>query len=189
MKMTDEELVERAKKDIQVFSKIVERYEDPLLRYILRLSSFSREEGEEILQEVFIKAWKFLNGFDKHQKFSSWIYRIAHNQTISEFRKAKARGIYQKVEWNEELYSQFPDSEDLPKDFDRSLHSKKIMSVINTLPEKYKSVIILRFLEEKTYDEISDILCIPIGSAATLVNRAKNMLRKRSASLKNKFFS
>ncbi len=172
--LTDEQIAEKAQlQDIAAFECLVQRYENPLLRYILRISHFSPEEAEEILQEVFLKAWKNLNDFDITEKFSSWIYRITHNQTISEFRKAKSRGLEQQTAWNEEIFGNLPDKIDIPEELNQKLNSEKIHKMLDLMPKKYSTVIILNFLEEKSYDEISDILHIPPGTVATLLNRAK----------------
>ena len=177
-KLSDEQLAKAAQDNVDAFELIVERYEQPLLRYILRISHFSAAEAEEILQEVFVKAWKKLNDFDVDLKFSSWIYRITHNQTISEFRKAKARGLQQDVKWDEDLLAGLPDKIDLPRELDQKIESAKVRKWLNALPDKYRTILILRFLEEKSYDEISDILKIPMGTAATLVSRAKKAFQE-----------
>ncbi len=116
---SNEKLAKIARDDVDAFGEIVDRFEKPLIRYILRISKFREEEAQEILQEVFLKAWKNLRGYDDNQKFSSWIYRITHNQTISEFRKAASRGIKQKAEWDDELFGNLPNSIDLPKEINR----------------------------------------------------------------------
>ncbi len=176
---TDEQLALAARDDVDAFGEIVERYEQPLLRYVLRLSDITQEEAEEVLQETFIKAWKNINEFDEGQKFSSWIYRITHNETISEYRKRKARGSKQRVEWDEELFANLPGDIAVPRDVDRRLDAASIRQAVTWLPDNYRNAIILRYLEEKSYDEIADILRMPLGSVATLVNRAKKMLRDR----------
>ena len=89
--ITDEELVQKSLKDIEFFAELFERYEQKLMKYILRISAFSYEQSEEILQESFIKAWKNLQGFDKDLSFSTWIYRIVHNTTISEWKKTQTK--------------------------------------------------------------------------------------------------
>jgi len=177
---SDEELARLSRENIDAFAEIVDRFETPLLRYILRISQFSQEEAREMLQEVFVKAWENLRGFDDSQKFSSWIYRIAHNQTISEYRKQKSRGAEKRIQWDDELLRNLPDAIDLPRNMNRKLDAKSIHSVLLLLPEKYKTALVLRFLEEKSYDEISDILHIPLGTAATLVNRAKKLFAQRA---------
>jgi RNA polymerase sigma-70 factor, ECF subfamily len=83
----DEELVLISISDQDAFSELIRRYEAKLFNYIKRISSLSKEDAEDILQEVFIKVYKNLNGFDVDLKFSSWIYRITHNEVITNFRK------------------------------------------------------------------------------------------------------
>ena len=93
---TDAELVELALENQAYFSDIVYRYQTKLTYYIRRLSNFPDEEIEDILQDVFIKVYKNLNDFDQSLKFSSWIYRITHNEVISKYRKIKQPDIINK---------------------------------------------------------------------------------------------
>ena len=172
-KLSDEELVKKSLEDIAYFACIYERYEKKLTRYILRISSFSLEEAEDVLQEAFIKAWKNLNEFDGDLKFSSWIYRIVRNTTITEWKKSKSKGQDKKQDIDEELFQNIPSSLDIKKEIDQKFNNKSIQKILQLMPEKYREVLILKFLEEKDYKEISDILRKPSGTVATLINRAK----------------
>ncbi|MFH1582108.1 MAG: sigma-70 family RNA polymerase sigma factor [Pseudomonadota bacterium] len=89
--MPDEQLVQLSLKDQGCFYYLMKRYEIKILRYIKRLTTASQEEAEDIIQEVFIKVYRNLNGFNQKLKFSSWIYRIAHNEIINQYRKTKLR--------------------------------------------------------------------------------------------------
>jgi len=171
--LSDEALVQAAQEDLDIFAELVERYETKLKFYILRISNASDLEAEEILQEVFLKAWKNLNGFDPALKFSSWIYRITHNQTISTFRKSQSRGEDKRAEIEPELYENLPDNTDFKAEFDAQIQTKEVHKVLSTLKENYREVLILRFIEDKSYEEISDILMKPSGTVATMLNRAK----------------
>jgi len=171
--MSDEELVQKSLQNIDYFAYIYERYEQKLIRYILRISSFSFSEAEEVLQESFIKAWQNLNEFDADLKFSSWIYRIVHNTTISEWKKSHSKGKDKKRDISEDIFNNLPSSLDIPKELDRKLHQSDIKKILKSMPEKYREVLILKFLEEKNYQEISDILRKPKGTVATLIHRAK----------------
>jgi len=172
---TDEKLVQLALEDVDWFGLLVERYEERLKRYILRISSFPIETVEEILQDVFLKTWKNLNGFSGDVKFSSWIYRIAHNETISAFRRAKSRGHDQQVELDENLF--IPDKTDFVREFDKEITAQKIQKTLTELPEKYREALVLKFLEDQSYEEIADILHCPMGTVATLISRAKKQFR------------
>jgi len=173
---TDEELVVKAIGDIVFFEQLIERYEGRLTRYILRLSNISHEEAEDILQEVFVKAWRNLYGYDSKCKFSTWIYSIARNESISQFRKRKSRiGDMQQV--NNEIFTEIPDKFDLAEHIDKKLRAKTVKKTINKLPIKYKEILILKYYEDLSYDEISDILKKPSGTVATLLNRAKKAFK------------
>ena len=186
-KLNDEELVEKSLQDIEYFACLFERYEKKLVRYILRISSFSLEEADDVLQEAFLKIWKNLNKFDGSLKFSSWAYRIVHNTTVSEWKKSRSYGKDQQIKIDDELFENLPSEIDLAKEFQRENNDKEIQKILNTLPEKYSDVLVLKFLEEKNYNEISDILKKPPGTIATLIHRAKKAFREE-ASKKNILF-
>ncbi|MCF7846143.1 MAG: sigma-70 family RNA polymerase sigma factor [Candidatus Peribacteraceae bacterium] len=166
-------LVERAIADPDEYAKIVEKYEAPLLRYLLRISNISREEAEDLLQNVFLKAYQNLRDFDPDLKFSSWIYRIAHNEVISAWRKRSARAAEINLE-SAEAAQLIASTLDIPAATDEKLLAGFVRSVLAEIPQKYREVLILKFLEDKDYSEISDILRKPMGTVATLVHRAKS---------------
>lgn len=169
---SDVELVERTLENADNYELIVEKYEQPLLRYVLRISNISREEGEDLLQNVFLKAYQNLNDFDTSLKFSSWLYRIAHNEVISAWRKKSAR--CEEVSLDKSEAAQLIASTlDIPRQTDEKLLSEFVRTLLAKLPQKYREVLILRYLEHKDYNEISDILRKPAGTVATLINRAK----------------
>ena len=179
-KLNDEELVEKSLQDVEYFACLFERYEKKLVRYILRISSFSLEEADDVLQEAFLKIWKNLNKFDGSLKFSSWAYRIVHNTTVSEWKKSKSYGKDQQIKIDDELFGNLPSGIDLAREFQRKDSDKEIRKILNALPEKYSAVLVLKFLEEKNYREISDILKKPPGTIATLIHRAKKAFREEA---------
>lgn len=176
--ISDEELVEKSLRDVDYFACIYDRYEQKLIRYILRISSFSFEEAEDVLQEAFVKAWKNLNEFDGDLKFSSWIYRIVRNTTITEWKKSQSKGKSQRQELDEDLFQNLPSSLDIEEELDQKFNKENIRKILQLMPRKYREVLILKFLEEKDYKEISDILKKPSGTIATLINRAKKSFRQ-----------
>ena len=89
--LTDEQLVALALGEDRYFETIVERYEKKLQYYIMRFINCSAADAEDIIQDVFVNAYRNLNGFDTSLKFSSWIYRIAHNEAINHLRRITAR--------------------------------------------------------------------------------------------------
>ncbi len=183
----DEKVAFQARTQKEAFAELVDRYESRLLRYITRISSLSSAEAEETLQEVFIKLWQNINEYDQEQKFSSWIYRIAHNETISAFRKKISRGEEQKLSIDDEMVQKVCSSISVEKEVDENITKEQVHSVLKTIPEKYKEVLVLRFLEGYSYGEISDILSVPEGTVATLLSRAKDAFQKTSK--RRKFFN
>ena len=174
---TDEQIVVLTLKNQDYYLCLMKRYEARLLNYILKISNISREDGEDIIQEVFVKAYQNLNDFDLNFKFSNWIYSIAHNATISAFRKKKVRP--QTVSWEDKDLNNILESTlDVENTSLQKLTYKQILKIINRLPLKYKDVLILKFMEGKDYREISDILHKPMGTIATLINRAKKSLKQ-----------
>jgi RNA polymerase sigma-70 factor, ECF subfamily len=173
----DQELVVCALEDRHAFAAIVSRYEAPLMRYVVRLGCRNTASAQDLLQEIFIKTYLHLNDYDQSFPFSSWIYRIAHNEIISFFRKEKIRPTVLDREADlfllENLVSDLGVS-----DSEHHLHSpREIQAVVEALEPKYQDVIVLKFFEEKSYEEISDILQIPEGTVATLINRAKKKMK------------
>ena len=175
--LSDADLVKMSIKDPEVFGVLMERYRGPLFRYIRRIGQFSKEDTEDILQEVFIKIYRKLNEYEDVLKFSSWAYRIAHNHVVDHFRKISVRprtDALEEFEWEKiVLASVRMDKQIMDKDC-----VKKIKECMQKLPLKYREVMILRFVEEMEYEEIMDILKKPKGSVATLIARGKEMLKK-----------
>jgi len=174
-KKTDEELCQLSLENQAAFYELMKRYENKFLSYILRLGQFSKEDAEDILQEVYIKIYTNLNAFNKDLKFSSWGYRIAHNEVISQFRKNKNKFL---VHLEDEDWQNLRQEFDLDKEITKKIDNEIIAKILEKMDIKYKEVLILKFLEDKSYEEISDILKKPMGTIATLINRAKKQFKK-----------
>ncbi len=179
---TDEELVTLVFEDQERYLYLMRRYESKILRYIIRLSGVRREDAEDILQEVFLKAYRNLHDFDRSLKFSSWLYRIAHNETVSHYRKRQARPQVVDVD-DENLIETLAADPELTPSLDRLQDRQNVREAVNRLDAKYREALILRYFEERDYGEISDILRKPPGTVATLLNRAKEKLRAEIANL------
>jgi RNA polymerase sigma-70 factor (ECF subfamily) len=172
---SDEELVALTLRNQDFFAYLMRRYEAKLLRYIRRISGVNLEEAEDVLQESFIKIYQNLNGFDRSLKFSSWAYRITHNQVISHFRKTQARP--QTSGFDAELIETLAADIDSEREMDRKLLRENLEKILKNIDPKYRDVLILKYFEEKDYQEISDIMQKPMGTVATLLNRAKRLLK------------
>lgn len=181
---TDQELVSLTLKDSSWYRYLMERYNGKLMRYIRRICFVGREDAEDILEEVFIKAYQHLNDFNTDLSFSSWIYRIAHNEAVSYLRKLNARPKIVYYDPNSLVFRSLSRSVDLQQKIDEERFKKNIMEILSGLDEKYRTVLVLKYFENKEYREISDILKKPMGTVATLLSRAKKQLK--AAVKKNK---
>jgi len=175
---SDEEIVKMALADQENFLFIIKRYKEKLFNYIRRITNMETEDAEDILQEVFIKVYLNLNDFDTSLKFSSWIYRITHNQVISQYRKLKARPEGTALKLDDKIIKTIAADLDIKKDVDLKILRKNIFSAMEKLDRKYKEILVLKFFEEKSYQEISDIIKKPMGTVASLLSRAKENFGK-----------
>lgn len=172
----DKELVEQCLKDKDSYYLFINQFYDPLDRYIRRLGCADHQDRKDILQEVFIKAYINLASYDDSYPLSSWVYRIAHNETMSFYRKKKVRP---SISMEDDLLEILADeAEDIKESFDIEYDKKFMADALEKLDPKYREVLVLRFFEDKSYDEISDILEKPPGTISTLIYRAKNELEK-----------
>jgi RNA polymerase sigma-70 factor (ECF subfamily) len=170
-KLSDEAIVKLvATKDQELFSHIIKRYQDKLMRYAVYLTG-DEDKSADIVQETFIKTFINLNSFDPQKKFSSWIYRIAHNQTMNSYNRHQKQVI---IPDDFEFDSGVNLEDDLIKQ-ELQTHTTKCLK---QMPLIYREPLSLFFIEEKSYEEISDILRIPTGTVGTRINRAKLLLKK-----------
>ena len=176
---TDKELVAAAKLNPDFFGLLVERYWNKLFAYVRRTSYFSKEDIEDVLQEAFIKIYRFLNSYDDSMTFSTWAYQITRNCMIDEIRKKKARPIVAQLE-DEELLKVLKSSLNIEREFAANDSLEKVKNLINEMPDNYREVLILRFLEDKDYNEIMDIMQLPKGSVASLINRGRKLLIEKA---------
>lgn len=177
--MNDKELINRIKNDNEQFWEIIDIYSEKILKYIMRISDIEYEDAENMLQDIFIKIFKNLNDYNENYTLSSWIFRIAHNMTIDNHRKLKAKpqNISLEDEEYNNLISSLSDYNDPHKSLRLADTKKCVQNSISSLKKNYKEIIILKFINWYSYDEISDILKMPIWTVSTLINRAKQELK------------
>ncbi len=173
---TDEELVRLTLQQADWYGCLMQRYEHKLSRYIKRISGCPPEDVEDLLQEIFLAVYRNLNDFNPKLKFSSWIYRIAHNKTINQYRKAKARAQVIDGEEGEKILQIIHDGNDLSETVNDRITGEVLQRLFQKIEAKYKEVLVLKYLEEKDYQEMSDILKKPIGTIGTLLSRAKKSM-------------
>lgn len=172
---SDQELIELAKTNPDIFGPLVNRYWRRLFLFAKRTSFFSNEDIEDILQETFLKIYKSLNDFDSSLSFSTWAYHICRNTIIDAIRRKQARPKTVYMDETDAV-NLFRDATDMARHLESKERYETVVSIIQSLPEKYREVLVLRFLEEKNYEEIMDIVEKPKGTVASLVNRGRKLL-------------
>ncbi len=172
-KTSDEELVNLVRsQDQELYVELVKRYQNKLLRYATHLIR-DENKADDIVQESFIKAFINLHSFDTKKKFSSWIYRIVHNEAISLIRKYKDKISIEENNWVKIF---LVSAENIEENFNKGEIKKIVTRCLFLLPVKYRSPLALFYIEEKSYSEISDILRLPVNTIGTRISRAKKLM-------------
>lgn len=163
------------------YAKLMKKYQPMITHLIYRMIS-KKEDVEDLTQEAFIKAFNSLANFDKQFAFSTWLFKIATNNAIDYLRKKKLYtfSIDKKIEADDSDYSfEIPDHENKP---DSNVMDKQLRVIldeaIESLPPKYKDVIVLRHKKEKEYEEIAKELNLPLGTVKAHIFRGRELLNK-----------
>lgn len=187
----DDVLVKRAiGGDEKAYKELVDKYQRALYFHILKMIK-DKEQVNDLVQEAFVKAFDNLNTYSTNYAFSTWLYRIATNHTIDYLRKKKLKtlSIDEPVKTRDgEMQMQL---EDESAGTDRNLIRKQrqniVQDAIEDLPKKYRKVIEMRHMEEKSYQEIADVLDLPLGTVKAHIFRARELLYKALKDKREKF--
>ena len=183
---TDEELIARFQEgDEQAYTELVNRYRDKLITFVYRFVN-EFEKAEDIVQDTMLKLYTHKHYYRKIAKFSTWIYTIAGNLAKTELRK---RGTRKEIRISQmgpedrdyELPSVAPDTDEVAQS---EYIEKKIQAAIQKLPLHFRTVTILRDIQELSYEEISKIVNVPLGTVKSRINRARIQLQKELIDLK-----
>ncbi len=178
----DSKLIRDALKgDDSAYKRLMKKYHDAIYHFIYRMIH-DKQQVEDLTQEAFIKAFGSLASFNDEFAFSTWLYKIATNNSIDYIRKRKLQtySIDKPIESVDSDYSfELPD-EDAETDHEliSNQRAKLLTAAIDKLPEKYRRVIHLRHVEERSYEEIAEELQLPIGTVKAHIFRAREMLYK-----------
>ena len=179
-KFSDEELILRFQKgDEQSYVELVNRYRDRLINFIYRFVN-DIESAEDIVQDALLKVYTHKHYYKNIAKFSTWLYTIAGNLAKTELRKKKTRKVTNLSQMGPEdkdyeLTSNEPETD---KAAQNEYLEKRIQIAINKLPLHFKTVTILREIQELSYEEISKIVDVPLGTVKSRINRARLQLQK-----------
>ena len=178
--ISDEQLIAKFQLgDLQAYDILVRRYKDQLLNFVYRFVG-NRTDAEDIVQETFLRVYKNKHMYKEIAKFSTWVYTIAGNLAKTELRRRKRHKIFSVSNFvNEEKDYDIPDQDHSPeKKVDSAIQEGFIQKAIEKLPAKFKEVIILRDIQGFAYEEISQILNIPLGTVKSRVNRGRLKLQE-----------
>ena len=177
--LTDEQLIKKFQEgDVGAYNKIVYRYKDRLLNFIYRyLNDIDR--SEDLVQDTLIKLYTHKDSYKEIAKFSTWLYTIASNLARTELRKIKRRRTFSVTELSREDREFIisspdlePDDQNLSKNFQES-----VQWALSELSDDFRTVVILRDIQELSYEEISKITEVPLGTIKSRINRARVQLQ------------
>ena len=173
--ITDEELIKNFQNgDINSYNQLVYRYKDKLFNYIIQFVK-DAAQAEDLLQDTFLKLYTHKNSYKEIAKFSTWIYTIAGNYAKTELRKYKRRKTFSHSDLgfdNKEFI--IKDKAETPSEVFLTINLKsELNNCLSKLPLNFRTIIILRDIQELSYEEISTIVELPLGTVKSRINRAR----------------
>jgi RNA polymerase sigma-70 factor (ECF subfamily) len=162
--------------DQDAFALLVQRHQRRVFNLVYRMLQ-QYEEASEVTQEAFLAAWQGLAGFRRNALFSTWLYRIAYNCALKQLEQRKRDNALQ-VAIQAEQTDLIDSDEKVSAQLEARDRQKVVREHLSTLPAKYRIVLILRHLQEMTYEEMAEILTLPIGTIKTHLFRARKLLKE-----------
>jgi len=168
--------------DRSAFGQLVDLYKDKIFHLAYRMTG-SRQEAEDIVQETFMRVYANLDKYDSRWKFSTWIFRIGNNLCIDRLRKRRPTWSLDAENPDADGvdgYAMLPTNDASPEDrMVLSEMQKNVRDAIAQLPDKYRSVVVLRYLQDLSLNEIADILELPVSTVKTRLHRGRESLRRK----------
>ena len=176
---TDEELISRFQNgDEQAYTELANRFRDRLMSFVFRFVNDS-VVAEDIVQDTLVKLYTHKDYYRNIAKFSTWIYTIAGNLAKTELRKNKRRKVTNLSEMGKDDWQyDIPSDEDTAKTVHEQFVGEQIQKAIQSLPDHFREVIILRDIQELSYEEVSSIVEVPLGTVKSRINRARLQLQE-----------
>lgn len=182
MEQKEKRLIKKIKKgDHQAFADMVDKYKNSIYVICLRMVG-NRQEAEDLSQETFLRAYRYIGQFDIDRKFSTWLFRIATNLSIDYLRRRKPGvSLDAEIPGTEglSLEAMLPNEEVAPDEqMVRNEREQMVQREIEHLPEKYRTAVVLKYIEDLRLKEISEIMEIPVATVKTRIHRGREILRK-----------
>ena len=178
--LSDEILIKKFQEgDVGAYNQIVFRFKDRLLNFIYRFVN-DLDLAEDLVQDTLLKLYTHKDSYQEIAKFSTWLYTIAANLARTELRKKKRRKTFSVTELSREDREFIIASSDLDPSEDLSSQNfeKSVQRALAELPDDFKTIIILRDIQELSYDEISKIVDVPLGTVKSRINRGRVKLQQ-----------
>lgn len=167
--------------DRQAFGVLIDLYQHKVYQICLRMVG-NHQEAEDLAQETFLRAYLNIDSYETDKKFSSWLYRIATNVSIDRLRKRKPDAYLDAEVTGTQgltLYHLLADNNERPEDQLLTLEvQENVQKQIARLPPKYRSAIVLKYMEDLSLQEVSEVLDIPVSTVKTRLYRAREILRR-----------
>lgn len=161
------------------FEELVRRYQRPITSYVYRMLG-NYDASLDVTQEIFIKVYNSMARYSSEYKFSTWLYKIAHNASIDYLRRNSVNQQSLEAENKDGSYELQIESKRLSpeQERERSEWRTEIESVVKCLPAGYRELIVLRHSQDLSYDEIAEITNLPLGTVKNRLFRAREMMRE-----------
>ena len=178
-KYSDEKLILRFQEgDINAYNELVKRYKDRLLNFVLRYFN-NVEQAEDVVQVTLIKLYTHASYYKNVAKFSTWIFTIAKNNALTELRKNKRKKTDSLWTDDGQVIDINSKEESLDSKVQNEIAIDQLNKFLDEIPENFRMAVVLRDFQELSYEEISKILEIPIGTIKSRINRGRIQLAEK----------
>lgn len=185
--LTDEELISefQANNNVEAFELLVKRYKDPLTNFVYRFVG-DRDASTDVVQDTMIRFYLHKDSYKSFAKFSTWIYTIATNLAKNELKRRKRKNLFSIHSGDDEETMDLLDKSALPDVLaDSEIKNKIIQKALSKVKEVYREVVILRDVQDMSYEEIAEITGLSIGTVKSRINRGRAQLQKLLKSIYN----
>ncbi|HRI00741.1 MAG TPA: sigma-70 family RNA polymerase sigma factor [Saprospiraceae bacterium] len=183
-------MAEKNKKSDQRKSKLHQQFEEEFLPHLEALNTFAyhltydEEDAADLVQETYMKAYKFMDKFEEGTNSKAWLFKILKNAYINQYRKRSKRPI--QVDYEESIIMQDTEESssvagyvDLREDMFDNMLGDEVTTALGSMPEEFRTIILLCDIEGFSYEEIAKIIEVPVGTVRSRIFRARNMLKEK----------